>query len=164
MASAMTRSTARVQPLSRWKYSYPGSVMPLSTEILSRSCWFSAFSSSSAFFALSSCSGSAGPPALAAPWRPSGCGPKAPWSAGRTAPASLDAARPPGLHALRLLFPDAGPDAALIQVLHLRLELRDDRGVLLVGSLGSSIAQSVPVEHPLQLGDISLLTGSRQVA
>eukprot|EP00965_Chrysotila_dentata_P025842 858251-Pleurochrysis_carterae.AAC.1 len=45
MASAMARSTARVKP-SRWKYSLPGSVMPLSLVISPRSCWFSAFSSS----------------------------------------------------------------------------------------------------------------------
>eukprot|EP00965_Chrysotila_dentata_P125848 4159490-Pleurochrysis_carterae.AAC.2 len=41
----MARSTARVKP-SRWKYSLPGFVMPLSSVISSRSRWFSAFSSS----------------------------------------------------------------------------------------------------------------------
>eukprot|EP00965_Chrysotila_dentata_P119722 3957949-Pleurochrysis_carterae.AAC.1 len=41
----MARSTARVKP-SRWNYSLPCSVMPLSSVILPRSRWFSAFSSS----------------------------------------------------------------------------------------------------------------------
>eukprot|EP00965_Chrysotila_dentata_P210243 6185786-Pleurochrysis_carterae.AAC.1 len=54
------------------------------------------------------------------------------------------------LHALRLLFPDAGPDAALIQALHLCLELRDGRGVLFVDSTGGIIGAMQPA---LQLGD-----------
>eukprot|EP00965_Chrysotila_dentata_P090336 2980731-Pleurochrysis_carterae.AAC.1 len=45
MASAMARSTARVKP-SRWKYSLPGSVMPLSLVISSCSCRISPLSSS----------------------------------------------------------------------------------------------------------------------
>eukprot|EP00965_Chrysotila_dentata_P014633 484690-Pleurochrysis_carterae.AAC.3 len=40
------------------------------------------------------------------------------------------------LRPLRLLLSDAGPDASLVQALHLRLELRDCRGVLLVSSRG----------------------------
>eukprot|EP00965_Chrysotila_dentata_P066378 2197681-Pleurochrysis_carterae.AAC.1 len=45
MASAIARSTARVKP-SSWKYFLSGSVMPFSSVISSRSCWFSALSSS----------------------------------------------------------------------------------------------------------------------
>eukprot|EP00965_Chrysotila_dentata_P260778 6214028-Pleurochrysis_carterae.AAC.5 len=41
--------------------------------------------------------------------------------------------------ALHLLLPNASPHALLVQALHLRLELGDDRGVLLVCSTGSSI-------------------------
>eukprot|EP00965_Chrysotila_dentata_P028157 936264-Pleurochrysis_carterae.AAC.1 len=37
MASAMARSTARVKPSRRGKYSLPGSVIPLSSVISSRS-------------------------------------------------------------------------------------------------------------------------------
>eukprot|EP00965_Chrysotila_dentata_P135213 4470820-Pleurochrysis_carterae.AAC.1 len=99
MASAMARSTTRVKP-SRWKYFLPGSVMPLSFVISSCSRLISALNSSiSAAIGSTSktcdssaqsgsprslpgapCSGNAGPPALAAPWPPSGCGLRAPRS------------------------------------------------------------------------------------
>eukprot|EP00965_Chrysotila_dentata_P104220 3441645-Pleurochrysis_carterae.AAC.1 len=78
----MAKSTARVKP-SSWKYFLPGSVMPFSSVISSdaqplpsaprrRTSWSAPGSSRPS--RRTPCSGRAGLPAPAAPWRPSGCG------------------------------------------------------------------------------------------